>query len=441
MEKSFQRPCPVCGAPAGPHLAGLDFAVFDDETLPGRLDLVTCRDCGHCFCDGRLDQAQVDEHYRRNRYLAASQTPGAGGDSEPDRRHQRQIIERLRRLAPFGAGPGFTFDQPIYDVGCGRGGLLKTLAGAGFRQALGVELLSEAVEMIRAGGLAALEGSALNLPASGPAPGLVIYSHIFEHLPAPIEALDEARRRLAPGGLIYIEVPDASRYESSVPWRALYQEHLSHFGPSDLERLLVRAGFKIMALERGSFPLAGGRSEGVVWAVATPVDGPESGSPQLEPERALCGHEPREEAGETANALRRYLQACSRHPLTARLAALADSGRPLKVWGLSQMTLLLLGSSPLGRADLRGFIDSDPSKRCRRLWGRVVEGPDSLTGDSAGVSLLLAAWGREEEMLAALKRMGFKGRVHTLSGGDEALILNGEEMGRCPKPRKGEIPP
>lgn len=396
----FQRPCPVCGSFEGRGLAQLDFAVFDDETLPGRLDLVACRDCGHCFYDGRLSQALVDDHYRRNRYLAASLTPGAGGQSEPDRRHQRQIIERVR---PW-LGPNF--DRPIYDVGCGRGGLLKALAEAGFRRALGVELLPEAVEMIRAGGRAALEGSALALPAEEPAPGLVIYSHVFEHLPAPAEALGQARRRLAPGGLIYIEVPDASRYEAAIPWRALYQEHLSHFTPPDLKSLLIKAGFEIMALERDRFPLAGGCSEGVIWAAARPGDHTGPGSSP-------------EDTGQAAAAMLHYLQACRRRPLMAKLAALAASGRPLKVWGLSQLTLLLLGSSPLGRANLQGFIDSDSSKQSRRLWGRAVEGPETLPHDSAGADLLLAAWGREEEMLAALKRLGFRGRVHCLSGGDD----------------------
>lgn len=439
------RPCPVCGSLEGQGLARLEFAVFDDETLPARLELAACRDCGHSFYDGPLDQALVDEHYRRNRYLAASLTPGAGGDSEPDRRHQQQIIERLRPyLAP-------DFDQPVYDVGCGRGGLLKALAEAGFQRAMGLELLPEAVALIRSRGLRALEGSALSLPASGPAPGLVIYSHVFEHLAAPAEALAEARGRLAPGGLVYIEVPDASRYEADIPWRVLYQEHLSHFAPADLETLLHRAGFEILALERGRFPLAGGRSEGVVWALARP--GPEWGSlppsgnlnlsqedlrfnappnkdmagvvrPGTGPyrrqssERALpCPL--RHDRGQAAEALRAYLQACREHPLAARLAALADSGRPLKVWGLSQMTLLLLGSSPLGRADLRGFIDSDPSKRNRRLWGRAVEGPETLAGDSSGADVLLAAWGREDEMLNTLQNLGFRGRVHRLSGGDE----------------------
>lgn len=395
----FQRPCPVCGASAGDYLTELRFAVFDDEILPAELPLAACPDCGHSFYDGDLSPDQVEEHYRRNNYYATSLTPGAGGESDADRRHQRQIIERFIPWLP----PGF--NRPIYDVGCGRGGLLRALAEAGLAQATGLELLPLAVEMVRAGGLAALEGSALRLPSEGSAPGLLIYSHVFEHLLAPAEALAEARRRLAPAGLVYIEVPDASRYDSAVPWRALYQEHLGHFGPASLERLLLRSGFEIRALEQGEFPLPGGRSEGVIWAVAGPKMAGSSPSrpPQQAPDQGIA-------------ALRLYLEDCSRHPMMKTLTSLADSRRPLKVWGLSQMTLLLLGSSALGRANLQGFIDADPSKRARRLGGREVAGPDSLAGGPSEAELLLAVWGREDEMLASLRNMGFQGIVHRLSG-------------------------
>lgn len=157
--------------------------------------------------------------------------------------------------------------------------------------------------MVRADGLSALEGSALRLPSERPAPGLMIYSHVFEHLLAPAGALAEARRRLAPAGLVYIEVPDASRYDSAVPWRALYQEHLGHFDPASLECLLLRAGFEIRALERGEFPLPDGRSEGVIWAVAGPKT--EESSPSRSPQQAQ---------GQGVAALRLYLDDCSRHP-------------------------------------------------------------------------------------------------------------------------------
>lgn len=392
MSVHFTRPCPVCGMFAGDLLAGLNFACFEDEVLPGHLPLVTCAACGHCFYDGDLSNQEVEEHYRRNQYYATSNTPGAGGESEAERGHQRGIIARLT--------PRLTrddFNQPVYDVGCGRGGLLTALKEAGFAKAVGVELLPAATLAIQSRGLAALEGSALHLPEAAEPPGLLIYSHVFEHLLSPLEALAEARRKLAPGGLVYIEVPDAARYDSRDPWRALYQEHLNHFDMAALERLITNAGFEIAALEEGLFHLSESKSEGILWAVLR-LKG--SAAPRRRPK------------AQAAAALRQYLTECAAHPMMNTLRELARSRRPIQIWGLSQMTLLLLASSPLAQANLQGFIDSDPSKQSRRLLGKRVHSPLALKGASDDV--LLAVPGRETEMIEVLRELRFQGNIFTL---------------------------
>jgi SAM-dependent methyltransferase len=416
---AFRRPCPVCGSGQGERLARLRFAAFEDGLLPSEFDLAGCPGCGLAFYDADFSAGLLAAHYGRSRPAAAGAAPGGGGVSAGDRDHYRDILSRLAAWA----APDF--GRPVWEVGCGAGGLLAALREAGYPRLLGVELWPEAVEQLAGRGFPAAVGSALDLPGGrdrdGAPPGLLIYSHILEHLADPRAALREAARRLTPGGLIYVEVPDAAVYDPAAPYRELYQEHLSHFDETSLGFLLRNNGFEIRGGGRGR--LGGGA---VIWAVASLQDGRPTAGP------GAAG--PGEEAGrrEGLPALRGYLRACARHPVLTRLSALAAEGRPWLIWGLSQQTLYFLGSTELGRADIRGLADADPSKQGRRVRlprdpsvagepspGWVVRPPESLARARPGEGVVLAAWGRGEEMRAGLKALGFSGPVVGLDEGEK----------------------
>lgn len=64
-------------------------------------------------------------------------------------------------------------------------------------------------------------------------------SHVIEHLERPLDALREARRVLAPGGTVYVEVPHAQHVPSE------RDEHLYSWTPWTLRHIARRAGFVI----------------------------------------------------------------------------------------------------------------------------------------------------------------------------------------------------
>ncbi len=392
-EIRFRRPCPVCAARRGRRLAGLRFAVFDASPLNGEIDLAGCPECGLAFYDTDQGPEAVEAYYRGHAYYATAATAGAGGQSEADRKHQADILRRLR----LWIGPGF--ERPIFDLGCGRGGLMEALARAGHEDVFGVDLLPEVVEGLQGRGFRAEAGPLTRLPFPDVTPGLLIYSHVLEHAWSPAAALAVARRRLPPDGLIYVEVPDASRYDPAVPFRELYLEHLGHFDPAALEGLLRRAGFEPLALDRDLFHLPGGRADGVIWALARKGDEPTN-------EKILATRFP---AGEGLNHLERYLAASRAHPALAVLDDLARSGRPLWIWGLSQLTMLLAGSTALATGGLLGFIDRDPFKTRQTVKGLPVRPPESLAGRPAEEGVLLAVPGQGPAMRARLAELGFSG--------------------------------
>lgn len=74
---------------------------------------------------------------------------------------------------------------------------------------------------------------------------LVSMFHVLEHLADPLGALGAMGRILTPGGLLYIEVPDASRMGS--PRNTFFRAHTLYFTANTLRALAEAAGFAVVA--------------------------------------------------------------------------------------------------------------------------------------------------------------------------------------------------
>jgi SAM-dependent methyltransferase len=77
---------------------------------------------------------------------------------------------------------------------------------------------------------------------------VVTLMNVLEHVSGPFELLRQLKRILKPGGLLLIDVPNNAvvslRGSLLHRWPELdLGEHINHFVPSTLDRLLIRAGF------------------------------------------------------------------------------------------------------------------------------------------------------------------------------------------------------
>lgn len=143
-----------------------------------------------------------------------------------------EVARKQRFYLPLLAGvPG-----PVLDIGCGRGELLRLLRQAGI-EGSGIEVNPIAAAECRKEGLAVEEGDGLALLARRPAAslGAVVALQVVEHwTPVVIFAfLREARRSLAPGGLLIAETINT---DSLSAWRAFFLDP-SHERPVPSEAL------------------------------------------------------------------------------------------------------------------------------------------------------------------------------------------------------------
>jgi 2-polyprenyl-3-methyl-5-hydroxy-6-metoxy-1,4-benzoquinol methylase len=77
---------------------------------------------------------------------------------------------------------------------------------------------------------------------------VIVINHVLEHVPAPLELLEEVHRILKGDGLLVIGVPNIGSIMSRIlreRWPSLRpEEHRWHFTPTTLRRLMARAGFQ-----------------------------------------------------------------------------------------------------------------------------------------------------------------------------------------------------
>jgi 2-polyprenyl-3-methyl-5-hydroxy-6-metoxy-1,4-benzoquinol methylase len=156
----------------------------------------------------------------------------------------RQVFARLiRRIKSF---------QPrgrLLDIGCGLGILLDVARSEGFDVA-GVEVSPYASAAARDRfNLDVRTGLLPKVGLSDEEFDVIIFNHVLEHEPNFWTDLAEAKCLLKPNGLLVVGTPNfdslfrlllGSRWPSLLP-----DQHLWHFTPVTLNRLLAAAGFHV----------------------------------------------------------------------------------------------------------------------------------------------------------------------------------------------------
>jgi 2-polyprenyl-3-methyl-5-hydroxy-6-metoxy-1,4-benzoquinol methylase len=142
----------------------------------------------------------------------------------------------------------------LLDVGCGNGVFVDRMCQLGWR-AEGVDLDPRSVQRAQALGrsvrLASVEEVGQGPPRCYDA---ITMSHVIEHLYSPVEALEQLRRLLRPGGTLWIATPnvDSLGHNRFGPhWRGLeVPRHVALFSASSLLDRLRAAGFSELEVMR-----------------------------------------------------------------------------------------------------------------------------------------------------------------------------------------------
>jgi len=232
-------PCPICDSTDYSPL-GFRGGEAHRYHLGRKVLIARCSSCTHVYpkpmpqlVDTGEGYGSADEYFRYH-------------DSSDEVRRSIRVLERLRR---FGA------QSRLLDVGSGRGWLLHAAETLGF-SAMGVETSAAFADAAwRDYGVRVVAKPLHEARFPDSSFDVITLDAVLEHVYRPVELLGEITRVLAPGGIVWFEVPnDGSLYCSFAERYAKLQHadwsaHLSPtFEPYHVQGFTIRSA--CLALRR-----------------------------------------------------------------------------------------------------------------------------------------------------------------------------------------------
>ena len=242
--------CDLCGSAERVTLAVESFAGHEFR-------VVECRRCKLAYSCPRPSpemRAQLHDPQVRNALvdagiIAARHRLPEGSPTiytwESQQAHAPNYRRGLALLARVGAR------GPLLDVGC-AGGLFVHMAREAGYEAAGCDVIAAQIEYgVREVGLDLRVGELADLALPDCAFGVVTLWDVIEHVRAPSELIREAARILRPGGHLLLRTPNFALrrldcrlglVDRPERYRLASFEHIYHYTPASLRRLLVGAG-------------------------------------------------------------------------------------------------------------------------------------------------------------------------------------------------------
>lgn len=199
-------------------------------------DIVRCTACGHMQLADPPPAAALAEAYGQ----AASDDYVE--EELGQRATARRVLERIERHRTTGR---------LLDLGCWVGFLLDEARARGW-STVGVEPSAFAAAFAREHlGLEVRPGDLFTASLEPGSFDAVVLGDVIEHLPDPGRALERIASLTAPGGVLYLTLPDAGSRVARVlgaRWWSVIPTHVQYFTRASLGRLLARHGWELLEL-------------------------------------------------------------------------------------------------------------------------------------------------------------------------------------------------
>lgn len=243
-EKLTYMECDLCGSDAA-----------ELELEKNGYNIVRCAGCGLVFVNPRPTEKYLAEEIYTEDYFNAEKGYGIADHFGAGRREARARADRILARIEKRMKPG-----KVFDVGCSAGFVLEKARERGW-VAGGVEISAFAAAYARDSlGLDVATGSLTDSSIHIPAHefDLVLMMDVIEHFTSPSAALGRAAEIIKPRGILYLNTPNydspAARALGAAWGNIMPEHHLFYFTPPTIEKMLHKAGFRILEME---FPLWG----------------------------------------------------------------------------------------------------------------------------------------------------------------------------------------
>lgn len=206
------------------------------EVIKNDLPVLLCDSCG-LFWRASFD---LPENFYETREFDLEKT----GKINARYTNSLERIETLNKYADL---------NNLCDVGCGEGVFLKALIDLGYSNIVGLEPSKKVHNFATQNKLKIIKGGIEDLSKSFLGENgihTITMFHVIEHLKDPSEVLKMIRDLFSKGDKLIIETPNMDSYifrKNNYEHEIICLEHLYYFNKSNLEKLLERSGFRIIA--------------------------------------------------------------------------------------------------------------------------------------------------------------------------------------------------
>lgn len=210
----------------------------DQFTNPVGFQFSECAECGTVYMDPVPTDESLGRLYNHESYTF-HWTDAQGGQDEETFDYENVLSLLGDRSAE---------KKNLLDVGCASGGFLETCRNE--FEADGVELNADTAQLARERGFDVTTGTLSNIDRPGHY-DVITMRQLVEHITEPVALMQESRRLLKPGGIVYLNTPNPD----SASFHRLRSQHchvssfahVSLLTKEGLSRVAERAGLKLSA--------------------------------------------------------------------------------------------------------------------------------------------------------------------------------------------------
>ncbi len=209
--------------------------------------LVRCQNCGTMMLNPQPSDEALAAIYSEEYVLLQEDARGAAHVSDLKRRTARLYLDLLRE---YRGGHG----GRLLEIGCGQGDFLVEAVGCGY-EVVGTDVSPHVCRIAaqRVGGGGAVHCGSLETLDAGPEGfDVVVLADVIEHVRNPGETLQRIHGLLRPGGTIFVATPAMDSWSAQFMghrWMEFKLEHLTYLDRSNIQTLLLRAGFDTLVVE------------------------------------------------------------------------------------------------------------------------------------------------------------------------------------------------
>jgi SAM-dependent methyltransferase len=349
-------------------------------------------------------QELFDRYYHELEKYAQAQTGGSGGSDSVDLARWSRIISTL--------SPYLKPHSRILDIGTGKGGLLMALRSKGYENLYAIEPSETCRSLLDKQQIPNYPNIASAIEA-GHTFDCILCCQVLEHVCDLSGFLKNTHELVAEGGLLYADVPDASRYGVN-DYASFYyfdREHINHFTPTSLQRLFTANWPELAVIQAVRYEEA---------AVATQKMKSYGVS-------ILCKNQPFSQPFQIGSdldvqAITNYCRSSALDENYASLLQIAEKN--VFLWGMGYFLRRIMRKGVFKDLSIAGIIDRDKGGHGLTFAGQPVYPPSKIMEyETNDVCVIITSVLYSEQIRCMLSNADFHGRIIDITRKSHATKL------------------